>query len=122
MAYVSTEDKAKIAEALKAVVPKNWKYTLSVDNHSTIVMTIKSGPSELIEGTESNYQQLNPYHLDRDFKGEVLEILLKIKDALNTDNYDNSDIMTDYFDVGHYVHINVGRWNKPFIVTHKGNK
>lgn len=35
---------------------------------------------------------------------------------LNIDNYDNSDSQTDYFDVGHYTSINLGSWNKPFIV------
>jgi hypothetical protein len=31
-------------------------------------------------------------------------------------NHDNSDIMTDYFDVGWYVNIYVGKWNKPYNV------
>ena len=30
--------------------------------------------------------------------------------------FDNSDIMTDYFHVKHYVSINVGQWNKPYIL------
>jgi len=25
--------------------------------------------------------------------------------------------MTDYFDTAYYAHINVGKWNKPFVVT-----
>jgi hypothetical protein len=37
--------------------------------------------------------------------------------ALNCDNYDNSDSMTDYFDVGHYVDLNIGKWDKPFVCT-----
>lgn len=37
--------------------------------------------------------------------------------ALNTDNYDNSDVQTGYFDVGHYVELRIGRWDKPFQVT-----
>jgi hypothetical protein len=32
-------------------------------------------------------------------------------------NHDNSDIMTDYFDVGWYLNINVGGWNKPYTVV-----
>ena len=32
-------------------------------------------------------------------------------------NYDNSDIQTDYFDIGWYVDINVGKWDKPFVYT-----
>jgi hypothetical protein len=25
--------------------------------------------------------------------------------------------MTDYFDTAYYAHINVGKWDKPFVVT-----
>jgi hypothetical protein len=28
--------------------------------------------------------------------------------------YDNSDIMTDYFDVAYYNNINIGKWDKPY--------
>jgi len=47
----------------------------------------------------------------------VLQTMRAIIKALNLDNYDRSDSMTDYFDVGHYVNINIGRWNKPFVFT-----
>ena len=30
--------------------------------------------------------------------------------------YDNSDAMIDYFDTAFYVHINVGKWNKPYVL------
>lgn len=114
VAYVSKEKKAKIAAALKLVVPKTWKYTLSVRNHSTITMTIKSAPIDLTDGGKRS--SINHYWLADSFSGKTLATLEKIKAALNTDNYDRSDIQTDYFDVGHYVNIALGRWDKPFEV------
>ena len=48
MAYMNQEKKAKIAAALKTVVPKGWKYSLAVRNHSSIVMNIKSAPVDLV--------------------------------------------------------------------------
>jgi hypothetical protein len=48
---------------------------------------------------------------------DITAIFEKISDALNLDNFDKSDSMTDYFHVGHYVDINVGKWNKPFKVV-----
>jgi hypothetical protein len=36
--------------------------------------------------------------------------------AMNDGNHDRSDIQTDYFDVGWYVDVNIGRWNKPYIL------
>ena len=34
----------------------------------------------------------------------------------NRENYDNSGIMTDYFDVNFYFYLEVGQWNKPFVL------
>ena len=30
-------------------------------------------------------------------------------------NWNNSDPMTDYFDVNFYLHVDLGKWDKPFI-------
>lgn len=123
MAYVNQEKKAKIALALKSVIPTAWKTSLAVSNHSTITLTIISAPVDLIAviNETNKYGQLvsghfriNHHYLDNVFKGELLATLEAIRDAMNTDNHDRSDIMTDYFDVGHYINIQVGRWNKPF--------
>lgn len=125
MAYMNQEKKAKIAARLKKVMPKGWKYSLAVRNHSSIVLTIKSAPVDLLEGYRKNlgdrmngvnYMQVNHYHLYHGFEGKLLKKMEEIVMVLNTDNYDNSDIQTDYFDVGHYVDVNIGRWNKPFEV------
>ena len=122
MAYMNQEKKAEIRAALNAVVPKGWKFSLSVHHHSSITMTIKSAPVDLIAagGYESDrargHVQINHYHLGLAFQGEILETMKKIVAALNTGNHDNSDAMTDYFDVGHYVHLNLGKWDKPFVV------
>jgi len=116
MAYVSKEKKARIADALKEVMPKGWKYSLAVRNHSTIVLTISKAPVQLLKDGET-YTQLNHYYLDTRFEGELLETFLKIRAALDTDNFDNSDHMSDYHHVGHYVSMNIGKWDKPFQVA-----
>lgn len=136
MAYMNQEKKAKIAAQLKTIMPKDWKWSLSVENHSTIVLTIQSAPFNLVgmvaeENLKRNpldgwavnqkelrhHMSLNPYYLETQFSGEMFETFTKIKAVLNTDNHDRSDSMTDYFDVGHYVSIQLGRWDKPFVNT-----
>lgn len=127
MAYVSQELKAKIAAALKPVVPQGWKYTLKVRNHSTIVMTIHAAPFDLIRAfKKSDYfdpetatdVSVNPHHYRSHLEDEaVADVFERIFAALNTDNHDRSDVLTDYFDVGHYVELRIGRWDKPFRVT-----
>lgn len=126
MAYVDQAKKQKIAAALKLVVPTGWKYSLAVRHHSTIVCTISAAPFDLL-GTfkrsygcdkAPTYVSVNTHHIATQVEDEcVAEVLQKIADALNTDNFDKSDIMTDYFNVGHYVTLQLGRWNKPFVVT-----
>lgn len=124
MAYVNQDKKAKIAAALKKVVPAGWKYSLAVRHHSTIVMTISAAPFDLIKAFKaSDYFnpetatsiEVNPYHYRSHIADEcVADVIEAIMDALNTDNHDRSDLQTDYFDVGHYVDLHIGRWNKPF--------
>jgi hypothetical protein len=122
MAYMNQEKKAKIAAALKQVMPKDWKYSLRVMHHSTIIMTIQSAPVDLYtlctyESKSSSYIQLNEYYLENAYKDEkILAVLLAAKSALNIDNWDKSDIQTDYFNVGHYAHIHIGGFGKPFAV------
>lgn len=117
MAYMNQERKASIHAALKRVIPKNWKWSLAVRHHSSIVLTIAAAPHQLSNGHES----LNPYHWERqhadkvDWTPEVVEIFKAIFSALNRGNHNNSDIMTDYFDVGWYVEVDLGRWDKPFV-------
>jgi hypothetical protein len=45
------------------------------------------------------------------------EVLQCAYEVGNADNWDNSDSMTDYFDVNYYLHINIGKWNKPYEIT-----
>lgn len=45
------------------------------------------------------------------------EVLHRAAEIGNADNWDNSDSMTDYFDVNYYLDINIGKWNVPFQVT-----
>lgn len=133
MAYMSQEKKAKIAAALKKVMPKGWKYSLAVRHHSSIVLTIKEAPVDLIgiinAKSKANAEkwgedfrefkdhvQLNHYHLERDYEGAVLKVLEAAKAALySADYYDDSDAQTDYFNCAYYVHMQIGKWDKPFV-------
>ncbi len=127
MAYMNQEKKRKINEALKKVVPKDWKYSLRVRHHSGIVMTISSAPIDLLRAfaendyfkhDEATYKDVNNYHYESSLQDKSLvEVFQKIFEALNTDNFDESDIMSDYFHVGHYVDLRIGAWDKPFICT-----
>jgi len=134
MAYMNQELKARISPAVKAICNKyGIKGTLAIRNHSTLVLNIKSGKIDFIENTNrvrstnfyqvlhgftpaKNFIQLNPYHFEKHFDGDARNFFSEVLAAMNVGNHDNSDIMTDYFDVGWYVNINIGSWNKPYKV------
>lgn len=135
MAYVSQEDKAKLAPGIKAVFAKyNVKGSISVRNHSSLVVTIKSGNLDFIgeanrwnrEYAErtgqrfhpvSGYYQANPYKGAGEFADPVIAAFFKeLTAAMRGDLwYDNSDIMTDYFDTAYYLDINIGKWDRPYV-------
>jgi len=135
MAFMNQEKKKQIAAALKiAMRGTGVKYSLAVNHHSSIVMNIKSGPVDFIANMEDVSKskprpdhfgpyvrpkaiQVNTYWYKEHFTGQALAILEKAIPVLNTGNHDRSDIQSDYFDVGFYVNVNIGQWNKPYVVT-----
>jgi hypothetical protein len=121
MAWMNQERKAALAAGLKKVLPKGWNYSLAVRHHSTLVLTISEAPIDLVaqslfsdEQKKRGYIDVNQYHIEGVFSGSLLKTFTAIRDAMMVGNHDNSDPMTDYFDVGWYIDINVGRWDKPF--------
>ena len=131
MAYFSQEKKAKIAPKVKALLKKyNLKGSLSVRHHSTVVLTVKSGTIDFI----GNFNQVagaraaglenfnpattsvdvNPYWYHEHFDGAARKFLEDVFAVLNEGNHNNSDIQSDYFDVGHYVDVNIGKWDQPY--------
>ena len=132
MAYMNQERKARIAALLKPVLNKyGVKGTLAVRNHMTIVLNIKAGAIDFVQnyintvglesrGVDHVYKSrcldVNPYHYQNHFSGTAKKFLSEVLMAMNAGNHDNSDIQTDYFDVGWYVDVNIGQWNKPYEV------
>jgi hypothetical protein len=140
MAYVSQDLKKQLVPAIKAVLKKyGVKGTIAVRNHSTLVVNIKSGPIDFIEnfiqtdadsniGRKMDQSQIdyirknqsldvNPYWYKEHFSGKAKAFLSELLPVMNNGNHDNSDIQTDYFDVGWYVDVNIGKWNKPYIFS-----
>lgn len=130
MAYVSQNLKAKLAPKIKSVLKKyGVKGTLAVRNHSTLVLNIKSGKIDFIKNFNETMNShsclhisaegcidVNPYWYHNHFTGKAKDFLGEVISAMKEGNWDNSDIQTDYFDVGWYIDVNIGKWNKPYIV------
>ena len=135
MAYMSQEKKAKISPKIKAILAKyKVKGSLAVRNHMTLCLNLKSGSIDFIANSNtvcgnshyqvasgfkpstSGYDQVNPYHFKDHYDGKALAFMQEVFHAMNDGNHDRSDIQSDYFDVGWYVDVNIGKWDKQYIL------
>jgi len=64
-----------------------------------------------------SYCDVNPYHAQDHFTGACKSFIVRLLELMNIGNHDNSDIQTDYFDVGWYKDINIGSWKTPYQVS-----
>ena len=135
MAYMDQDRKSKISPLVKRVLAKyGVKGTLSVRNHSTLALTITSGRINFCQNWADTYPtnyrdnptahqvsgvpdhiDVNVYHIDTHFSGRARQCLKEILAAMNQGNWNRSDIQSDYWDVGWWVSIQIGKWNKPYI-------
>lgn len=134
--YINQEEKKEIAATVAPILKKyGVKGTLSIDNHSTLVLTISKGSIDFIKNYNDtvseraayrnqqfhpaeNYIDVNVYWFDELFTGVANEFLAEVIPALKGKNwFNNSDIQTDYFHVKHYFDVRIGRWNKPYQLS-----
>lgn len=135
MAYISQEQKAKIAPVVKEILKKHGlKGSLSIHNHSTLHLTIKSGKIDFIKNYNETvaqrpggfrngspvtrgYMDVNHHWFTEHYSGVAQEVIGQLVAAMKgKDWYDNTDIQTDYFDTAYYLSISVGRWDKNYVV------
>ena len=112
---------------IKAICKKyGVKASLAVNNHSTLVLNIKSGKVDFVgdygdtpetrADAEKFGIQVNPYHYKNQFNGESYHFLSEVIPAMNAGNWDKSDAQVDYFNVGWYISVNIGKWNKKYVL------
>lgn len=143
MAYMNQEKKKALAPQINAVLKKyGVKGTLGVKHSSSLVLNIKSGAIDFIAAAnaynkmmadrrgQEAYEvkgsyQANVYweveHMEQIGETKIAQFFKELIAAMNGKgsnyaNHNNSDIMTDYFDVGWYVDINIGKWNKDYVL------
>ena len=139
MAWFSKENMQRKRPLINAVLKKyGMKGTLSGTNTSSVTLTLSEGPLNFMENSAHTLENqtcgrpanaitpdqiralkemgVNPYWYHEHFTGDCLQFLKDVFAVLQDGNHDNSDIMTDYFDVGWYVHVKIGKWDKPYVV------
>ena len=114
MAYMNQEKKKALAPLIKSICKKHGiKATIGVKDYSTLNLNVKSGSIDF--GTDS----VNEYWYEEHFADnpEALAFLSEVIPAMNIGNFDKSDIQTDYFHVGWYINVNLGKYDTPYILN-----
>lgn len=132
MAYMNQDKKKIIKAALdKVLKPRGVKYSLRVRNYSSIHCTIKAAPIDFIgnfkaktgdlfktiSGKDPEYLPVNLYWINDHFSGEAAAVLSEAAEALKAAGYyDHSNAQIDYFETAYYMHLDIGQWDKPYIL------
>jgi len=124
MAYISAEEVKVIRNNLKKAFPE-IKFSVRNDNHSWVRVVIKKSPYDF-ELNGEKYRDVNHYHFENenthvDYNGKTIlphthqDKLRKILDIIAEKHWDESDIMTDYFNCAFYYSLSIGEWDAPYI-------
>lgn len=138
----SVKEIAKVVrKELKKAFPE-YKFSVTTSTFSggqEMTVALMSGPDNPFDGDKTycildtqyhqgGYAQLNHIHIKQvgyDNKwvsnGYMLtqkaaQMLKKVTRIANRENWNNSDIMSDYFDVNYYFELAIGKWNKDYII------
>jgi len=136
MAYISQAEKKALAPAIKSVLKKyGVKGSIGINHYSSLVVNLKSGIIDFIGEADKKskarcerqgdtfypitdgYYSANPFYA-MDDAGVVGEFMGELINAMKGDDwFDDTDSQIDYFHCAHYIDINVGRWDKPYVNT-----
>ena len=124
MPYISAENVKIKRVKIKKEFP-NFKFSITKNNSSGIVVTILEAPfNMLVRDPIHRYEQVNHFYIENMYKKypEVMNVLLKIKAILikgqKEEVYDS-----DYGSVPNfYININIGEYETPFSVVNKKKK
>jgi|694.fasta_scaffold21915_8 hypothetical protein len=116
--YDITEIAKRTRESLAKEFP-NLTFSVtkkSFAGGSSLHVALMKGDFDAFTDSETKHVQLNPNYIEKDDRltAEAKRVMERAKDISEAYNWDNSDPMTDYFDVNYYLHLNIGKWDTPY--------
>ena len=108
----TTEKVSQIRKELKSTFP-SFKFSIVKNDYNSMSVYILSAPYQM---TEKEYEQVNEYHIESFYNGQVKTDLLKIREIMTKDvKYRETG---DYgYQPSFYTYIRIGKWDKPFQVN-----
>jgi hypothetical protein len=114
MPYISPEKVREIRVAIRKTFPE-FKFSVTCQHYMSVHIEVLSGPIDFGE----TYQQINHFWIAENWKEnpKAKKFLLAL-DKIATSAFDGGGFMdSDYGYVPDYYHnINIGRWDKPYVI------
>uniref|UniRef100_A0AB33IU96 J domain-containing protein n=1 Tax=Prevotella sp. GTC17253 TaxID=3236793 RepID=A0AB33IU96_9BACT len=102
---------------LRETYPR-YRFSVTRDGYGSIRIFLMSADFEpFAKDSGIIYHDVNQYHIDSVLTDRAREVMSNIRDFAMSYNYDNSDVMTDYFDTNFYLSLGIGKYNKPYKVV-----
>lgn len=120
MPHISTERVAEIRKQIKAQFP-NFKISVTCRNYSTVCIAIIEAPFNMLIDASKKYEDVNHFYIAEHYADypQIKEVLLQLYQIANSGNGTECED-GDYGTIPNfYVDINIGSWDKPFIVKEK---
>lgn len=123
--YDSSFSCKQIVEKVRTEIKEKFsscKFSVRMPRYGSIAIALMQAPFEaFINPNEHTHEQVNQYHLDKDevLTPEAIQTMKGVYEIAMAYNHDRSDSMTDYFDVKFYLDLEVGKYDKPFVVVEK---
>ncbi|QMV49750.1 MAG: DnaJ [Cryophage ML09] len=111
MPYITANEVKEMRKQIKELYP-NIKVSVTKNPHSSTVNCYLL-ESDIDFGL--TYQQVNHYYIGEHYTGAARSMLEAISTILHQGHFDKSDSMTDYFYCSWYIHIQIGKYDHPYV-------
>lgn len=110
---------AAVRQWLKATYP-DYKFSVRLEHYSSIYVSLLIADFEIFKDkpSEGICERINHYWIDDDkeLTDRAKEVFTNVRNRLMSYNYDDSDIMTDYFNTNFYINLYIGSSTKPYHI------
>lgn len=119
MPFVSANESKEIRKRLKTAFPKPWKFSVTIDHHTSLNVVIKEGTINF-----KDYESINQYWYKNHLAGEtdkiaMLDKLFQTIEGVKERKEESYD--SDYGSIpSYYLHVSAGTYSKPYVLHHDG--
>lgn len=124
MAYITKEKVAEMRKAIKKAYPakEGWKFSVRKDGYTAVNIRLMQFPAEY--KFKEGHSTINPRWLERNAESigwgeKELDVVRTMDAVAHEGHWDESDIMTDYFNCAWYVSLSFGMWDNPAVAVNK---